>query len=124
NSNRSLGPVAALGIAGALLVALTFLPAALTLLGRAAFWPFRPKYGSERPERFGIWDRVAGLVSRHTRRVWIGVTVVLIALAAMLPLFRADGVSQTELFLQEVESVEGQDALDRHFPGGAGSPAV
>src|SRR5699024_7930203 len=78
----------------------------------------------ERPERFGIWDRVAGLVSRHTRRVWIGVTVVLIALAAMLPLFRADGVSQTELFLQEVESVEGQDALDRHFPGGAGSPAV
>lgn len=43
NSNRSLGPVAAVGIVFALLSALTFLPAVLVACGRAAFWPFLPK---------------------------------------------------------------------------------
>ena len=41
-SNSSLGPVAAIGIVFAMLSALTFLPAVLVLLGRAAFWPRVP----------------------------------------------------------------------------------
>lgn len=41
NSNRGLGPVAATEIVFSLLAALTFLPAALALLG-AAFWPRGP----------------------------------------------------------------------------------
>ncbi len=124
NSNRSLGPVAAIGIAAALLGALTFLPAVLTLLGRAAYWPFRPAYGSDHSEQKGIWGRVAGFVSRRPRGIWIGVTVVLAGFAVFLPMFKADGVSQSDLFLAQVESVDGQDALDRHFPGGSGAPAV
>ncbi len=71
NSNRGLGPVAAIGIACSLLVALTFLPAGLVLLGRVAFWPFRPAYGSPHPETTGVWGRVARLVGRRARRVWI-----------------------------------------------------
>jgi RND superfamily putative drug exporter len=43
NSNRSLGPIAAIGIVFALLSALTLLPALLLLFGRVAFWPFAPK---------------------------------------------------------------------------------
>src|SRR5690606_3375693 len=46
-SNRGLGPVAALGIGAALVSALTFLPAVLLLLGRAAFWPVRPRFGTQ-----------------------------------------------------------------------------
>ena len=42
-SNSSLGPVAAIGIVFAMLSALTFLPAVLALLGRAAFWPRMPR---------------------------------------------------------------------------------
>ncbi len=123
NSNRSLGPVAAIGIAGALVAALTFLPAVLSLLGRAAFWPFRPAYGSEHPESKGVWGRVANLVSRRPRRLWVGVVVVLAAGAVFVPAFKADGVSQSELFLNEVESVDGQEVFDSHFPGGSGTPA-
>ncbi|SCD42776.1 putative drug exporter of the RND superfamily [Streptomyces sp. SolWspMP-sol7th] len=41
-NNRALGPVGALGIGCALLSTFTFLPAALVLLGRAAYWPKRP----------------------------------------------------------------------------------
>ncbi len=47
NSNRSLGPIAAVGIVFSLLAALTLLPALLAVLGRAAFWPFRPRYAGE-----------------------------------------------------------------------------
>ena len=47
NSNKALGPVAAAGILCALFAALSLLPALMALLGRAAFWPFRPKLLAE-----------------------------------------------------------------------------
>lgn len=124
NSNRSLGPVAALGIVAAVLVALTFLPAVLALLGRAAFWPVRPSAGSAPAADRGLWPRVARVVTARPRRMWLGVGAVLLALAGLIPTFEADGVGQSELFLGEVEAVRGQEALARHFPGGEGAPAV
>ncbi len=124
NSNRGLGPVAAVGIAGSLLAALTFLPAVLTLLGRSAFWPLRPRYGSPHREEQGIWGRAARLVARHPRSLWATITVVLLGLAAFLPTLKASGVEQTKLFLVSQESVTGQDVLAAHFPAGVGSPVV
>ena len=47
NSNRSLGPVGAIGIAAALLAGLTFLPVML-LLGRWIFWPRVPHLDADR----------------------------------------------------------------------------
>lgn len=47
-NNRALGPVGAVGIVCAVASSLTFLPAALLLLGRAAYWPARPR--ERRPE--------------------------------------------------------------------------
>ena len=122
NSTSSLGPVAAIGIACALASALTFLPAVLVLLGRASYWPKRPTLGSEHPERSGIWGKVATLVSRRPRRVWIGVTVLLVVAAAFLPTLQASGVPQSSLFLNPAESVTGQKVAAEHFPGGTGSP--
>jgi RND superfamily putative drug exporter len=49
NSNRSLGPIAAIGIVFSLLSALTFLPALLVAFGRVSFWPFRPKMEDGNP---------------------------------------------------------------------------
>lgn len=43
NSNRSLGPIAAIGIVFSFLAAVTLLPALLVLFGRVGFWPFAPK---------------------------------------------------------------------------------
>lgn len=122
NSTSSLGPVAAIGIACALASALTFLPAVLVLLGRAAYWPKRPRLGSEHPERSGVWGRVAGLVSRRPRRLWIGATLLLVVGAAFLPTLQASGVPQSSLFLNPAESVTGQKVAADHFPGGTGSP--
>jgi RND superfamily putative drug exporter len=123
-SNQGLGPVAAIGIGAALLVSLTFLPAALALLGRAAFWPFVPKHGSEKPEHRGLWGWIARHVGARPRLIWIVTTIVLLAGVAFVPQLKADGTAQSDIFLTEVDSVRGQDVLSAHFPGGSGAPTV
>ncbi|PXY38203.1 MMPL family transporter [Prauserella flavalba] len=124
NSNRGLGPVAAIGIGASLLASVTFLPAVLAIFGRAAFWPFRPMHGSPHPEAKGVWGRIAGFVDRRPRAVWVVTALVLLAGAAFVPQLKADGTSQTDVFLTDVDSVAGQEVLSRHFPGGVGSPAI
>jgi putative drug exporter of the RND superfamily len=123
-SNQGLGPVGAMGVAGAMLASLTFLPAALVLLGRAAYWPFRPALGSEHPEVTGAWGRVARLVGRRPRATWVVTLLALAAAAAFVPTFDDDGTAQTDVFLTEVDSVQGQEALNRHFETDAGSPVT
>ena len=124
SSTASLGPVAAVGVVFAMLSALTFLPAALVLLGRAAYWPSRPRRGSPGVEEAGLWGRVARQVARRPRRVWVGVTVVLGLLCLLAPRLDTGGVAQADIFLEEVESVVGQDVLAEHFPAGQGTPAL
>ncbi|MFD9699822.1 MMPL family transporter [Lentzea sp. NPDC059081] len=124
DSNKGLGPVAAIGIGAALLTTMTFLPATLALLGRGAFWPFSPKFGSPHPETKGLWGRVATFVRNQPRKIWVVTTLVLLVGAAFLPQLKASGTAQSDVFLTEVESVAGQEVLSRHFPGGTGSPTV
>jgi RND superfamily putative drug exporter len=122
-STRGLGPVAAVGIAASLLAALTFLPAALVLLGRIAFWPARPRMGQPDSHERGVWARVSSLVDLRARTLWITITVVLLATAVVfLPQLKASGTKQTDLFLHAEDSVAGQAVLAAHFPAGTGSP--
>ena len=125
-NTRGLGPIGALGIAGALIASLTFLPAILLLFGRRIFWPVIPRVDHRHAEdalgRRGLWGRVAGLVGRHPRRTWVLTLAALLACAAFAPTLKAEGVTQSQLFLSKVESVTGQEALARHFPAGSGSP--
>ncbi|SFQ58824.1 putative drug exporter of the RND superfamily [Amycolatopsis arida] len=124
NSNRSLGPVAAIGIAAALLASTTFLPATLALTGRGAFWPFRPTLGSAHPEAGGLWGRIARAVGARPRVTWLAATALLLVGVAFVPQLKASGTAQSDVFLTPVDSVAGQEALARHFPAGAGSPTV
>ncbi|MCR2817432.1 MMPL family transporter [Microbacterium sp. zg.Y1090] len=127
-TNRALGPIASIGIAFAMLSALTFLPALLGLAGRAAFWPFAPKPDALGiPEDFsrplkGIWPRQARLVGRHPRAVWIVSTVVLLAACVGVTQLKADGVPSSELVLGTSQARDGQVELAEHFPAGSGSP--
>ncbi|MEO6083981.1 MAG: efflux RND transporter permease subunit, partial [Umezawaea sp.] len=123
-SNQGLGPVAAIGIAASLIATLTFLPSMLALLGRSAFWPFRPKFDTVPHKDNGLWQRVSALVGRRARATWIVTTLVLLVGIAFVPQLKANGVAQTDFFLNPVESVAGQEVLTKHFDGGTGSPAV
>ncbi|NEY33686.1 MMPL family transporter [Streptomyces sp. PRKS01-65] len=120
-NNRALGPVGAIGIVCAVLSALTFLPAVLVLLGRAAYWPAGARAAGERP---GVWHRVAHLVDRAPRRVWAVALACLLAGAAFAPSLTSKGVPLDETFVGDAPSVTAQRVLGEHFPGGAGNPAV
>ena len=150
NSTRSLGPVAATGVAFAWLAALTLLPALLRLTGRAAFWPTipsperarrrterraargraftPPRDGAGRPiagleEDHGVWTRVGAVVARRPRLVWVATTVVLLALCGGLLQLRADGVAQEDVLLGDSDARQAQALLSEHFDAGAGAPA-
>ena len=134
NSNKALGPVAAAGILCSLFAALTLLPALMALLGRAAFWPFRPRLlpAAERePElvtglegQKGLWRATGTLVSRRPRTVWVASVLLLLVASAGVLQLKANGVAQTDVILTASNAVDGQDALGRHFDAGSGSPAV
>ncbi|WP_448061014.1 MMPL family transporter [Cellulomonas hominis] len=137
-SNKSLGPVSAIGIAAAFVAAFTLLPALLLVLGgrsRGLFWPRRPALvpaasGSatgavaSREEPAGLWGAVARFVGAHARPVWVVTALVLAAAAAFLPTFPAGGTSQSDVFRTDVDAVAGEEVLVAHFPAGAVQPAL
>lgn len=133
-SNRSLGPVAAIGIVSAFLGAMTLLPAMLLVGGRrsrAVFWPRVPHLPSTEEATAvadipttGLWARVAHFVARHDRRVWVITALALAACAAFVPTLNATGTSESAIFLTQVDSVDGEEVLAEHFDGGNVQPAT
>ncbi|MGW5867218.1 MMPL family transporter [Streptomyces sp. NPDC055239] len=123
-NNRALGPVGAIGIACAVLSTLTFLPPVLILLGRAAYWPAKPRSATEKSAGQGVWTRIASLVDRAPRKVWAGTLIGLLVCTAFAPTLQSKGVPLNEIFVNDAPSVAAQKTLGKHFPGGSGNPAV
>ncbi len=114
-----LGPIGATGIAAAMVAMLTILPAILVIAGRWVFWPFVPHVGDDAAdETHGLWRRIGERIALHPRRVWAG-TVVLLAVMSVGWLNIDTGLTQTNSFRGEVESVKGQKLLAEAFPAGA-----
>lgn len=136
NSNKSLGPIAAIGIVFSLFSALTLLPALLAVFGRSAFWPFRPVVGAHAHKHAdgvtltglegvrGVWRRVGGLIARRPRVTWIVSFVLLVACALGLTQLKANGVQQTDVILSQSDAVDGQAVVAKHFDAGSGSPVL
>ena len=124
-STAGLGPVGALGIAGALLASLTFLPAVLLLFGRQVVLAVRPagrpraRRGRRRPRGCGAAS--PSLVGRHplggpgsitSSSCWPP--------AAFAPTFKASGVThRRDLFLDDTDSIIAQEVIGEHFPAGS-----
>lgn len=125
-SNSTLGPVAAIGIAFAMLSALTLLPAILFALGRSAFWPrhvaYAPDAAQPGVEPSGLWGRVSGLVRARPRATWITTAAILALGCVGIGQLQVSGVPQSELVLGSSEARTGQERLAEHFPAGSGSP--
>ena len=129
NSNKSLGPVASIGVGFAILAALTLLPALMMAAGRVAFWPRRPQAGSAQGESGddgarGVWPKLGRVIARRPRLIWVASTLVLVAAAGGLLQLNANGVPQSEFVLGESQGRDGQVVLGEHFPGGSGTPAI
>ncbi|HEX5984670.1 MAG TPA: MMPL family transporter, partial [Solirubrobacterales bacterium] len=124
NGTAGLGPIAAIGIACAALSMLTLLPAMLTIFGRRAFWPFIPRFEpnsageTEDPyQHHSFWAKVGRRVAAGPQRVALGAIAVLLLCCAGFAFFSTDLTSE-DSYRTEVESVEGQELLDKSFPSG------
>ena len=63
-------------------------------------------------------------VARHPRRIWL-ITAAGLAIACLfVPTLKASGTAQTDVFLTDVDSIAGTEALSDHFPGGSGNPVI
>ncbi|MER7559852.1 MMPL family transporter [Nocardioides sp. NPDC126508] len=122
-NSRSLGVSAAIGLLVALLFALFALPAALSLFGRGLFWPFVPRDGDDERSRDGVWFRIARVVVSRPGVVLAVAAVILGVLASGLFGVKV-GLSQTDQFRVQAESVDGLETLSKHFPPGSSDPVT
>ncbi|HVH00023.1 MAG TPA: MMPL family transporter [Miltoncostaeaceae bacterium] len=125
NGTAGLGPVAAIGVATALVAMLTILPALLVIVGRGAFWPFIPRYQPEGevvvPEEHGFFRRLGDGIGRRPRPVWIASVVALAVMSCGLVTFDTN-LTSANSFRDDVEAVQGQELLAESFPAGASAP--
>src|SRR4051794_40627883 len=118
---RSLGPALAIAVAVTLLAALTLVPAVVTVLGRALFWPSKKYLIEPEAARFAAVGRSLG---RHPVRYAVasGGVLAVLALAAFSfnPSFDLGGSSTAG----DVESAVALRTLEKGFPAGATDPTT
>jgi len=126
-NTATLGPVAAIGVACALIAGITLLPALLTIFGRNGFWPRKSTvvYDPEHPQlvRQGIWRRVGDKVLERPLPALLVTTLAFIAGALGLLAWKVD-YSTTSFFKESVDSVEGFEVLGSAFPKGTLAPST
>ncbi|MER6185723.1 MMPL family transporter [Streptomyces sp. NPDC001652] len=124
NSTSGLGPVAAIGVAVALLAMMTLFPALLVICGRWIFWPVIPRFGDpDRIER-GLWARMGRRIAHRPRMVWSATALILAICSLGLIQLRAEGISNADAFTGKPDSIVGQEVSARYFPAGSGDPLV
>lgn len=122
NATSGAGPIAAMGIGLSMLAMLTLLPALLLVFDRRVFWPFVPETGSQTAEvPVNFWSRLADRIARRPVVVTVGVFAVMAVMATGL-LTNPGGLDLSEGFRDDVESVRGQEILERALPPGATGP--
>ena len=124
NSTAGMGPVVAIGIGMGLLAMITLLPALLVICGRWVFWPKRPDFGTPEPTSTGLWARVGAAIAPRPRRIWIGTTVVLGALALGIFTLNTSGLSTEDSYTKEFDSVTGQKVLAAHGLADSSTPIM
>ena len=120
-SLHGLGPVGAVSIVAALLAQVTFLPALLLVVGRAAFWPRVPRQHAAGREDSRLWAATGRRVARRPVPVALAAAVLLGAAALGLATLHIDdnplaGIKGTP------GSVTGANLLSDHFGPGVNDP--
>ncbi|MFF5520587.1 MMPL family transporter [Streptomyces coeruleorubidus] len=124
NSTSGLGPVAAIGVAVALLAMMSLFPALLVIFGRWIFWPVIPHYGTPDPTERGIWARMGRRIARRPRTTWAVTALALAVCSLGLIQLRAEGIGNADAFTGKPDSITGQEVSARYFPAGSGDPLV
>lgn len=116
---RAIGPALAIAVAVTALAVLTLVPAVITLLGRALFWP------SKNWRREPTGARFAKIGNNLGRRpaVFAGVSGLLMAVMAVFALGFNPSFDFNSSLPKDVESTEALEKFQDHFAAGAAEPA-
>jgi RND superfamily putative drug exporter len=117
---KGLGPALAIGLAIMLLIALTFLPALLAILGRAVFWPSKT---SKMNLKIGLWGRVADRVIKKPVTMLIVGVVILGTLSLGIIGYKPAGFGDQSAPAGS-DSAKGQAVMKKHYPAAENSPQL
>lgn len=117
---KGLGPALAIALTIMLLVALTFLPALLAVLGRAVFWPSKTRL---REQKIGLWGRLADrVIQKPVRMLLLGV-LILGGLSIGILGYKTTGFTSGNAAAGSGSAL-GQQAIRQHFPAANISPQL
>ncbi len=132
----SLGPTLAVSVAVMLVAGLTLVPALLTWLGRAAYWPFVPRYqpdyqagdqpgaaASAEAHAPGFWGRLGVWTARHRVVALVG-SVALLGVLALGNLGIARSYNFLTSFRATTDATAGYAVLQQRFPAGTLAPTT
>ena len=130
DTNQTLGPVTAIGVAIVLVASITLLPAILGLVGRRGFWPTAKQVGfdaslsrTEYELAEGRWLRFGRWVLARPKTALIGGVAGLLVCALGLFAWSPDPTPVKE-FRTSPDSKQGYDVFAKTFPPGAVSPST
>ena len=131
---RSGGPAIALSLVVAFLASITLTPALLRLCGRWAFWPGEVPgrgfgrfhdliidTGTNRGDSESFWEKFSRSVSARPGIWWMGGFLALLPFA-ILGCFTQASYRATAELRSSSPSIQGLQAIQRHFPAGEAGP--
>ncbi|QSO52706.1 MMPL family transporter [Alicyclobacillus curvatus] len=109
-----------IGIFITLITCLTLVPALMSVLGRALYWPRHPKPGSEhRPSR--IWGWTGSISTKHP---WLTLLVLAVILTPVGLLFSNDRTFNPMIDIPNSSSVDGFNVVAKAFGQGQAMPTT
>lgn len=122
-SLRGFGPYLALGVASMTVVAFTFIPALILVLGDKVFWPLSPERAANLGRNSRIWHRAADWAINAPVKVAAASIAVLVVLSMGLL-----GYKQSFDFISgfriDTESAQGQSLVAEGFGSGMIAPST
>jgi len=117
---RSIGPALAIAVAITLLAALTLVPALLTLLGRALFWPSKKWRDEPAGTRFAS---IGTSLGKHPVR-FAGAAGLLLAVLASFTIGFNPSFDFNSSLPKDVESTKAIKTLEKGLPAGVTDPTT
>lgn len=115
---QAIGPALAIAVAVTLLAALTLVPAVVTLLGRALFWPSKSWRREPEAARF---SRMGTALGRRPV-AFAGASGLILAVLAVFALGFNPSFDFNASLPKDVESTEAMETFQDHFAAGATEP--